>query len=205
MTRKSTTQFALLFAVLVGPATVARPAEADDARTLLEKAVNDVLAIAYDQPANEQPLSQRVRPVLKRVFDLDYATRSAIGPGWRQFTPEQRTRAVDLFSELVIRTYADRFEPGPRPTITYGRTITPADKRREIPTTITYEGTDYAVSYKFRETSEGWRIYDVVIENVSMIANYRAQFDELFKKGGAREVLRALEENLQKVDAGGGA
>lgn len=172
---------------------------AEDPRVLLERSVNEVLSIVYEQPANGQPMSARVRPTLERAFDFEATTRSAVGPGWRQFTAEEKTRTIQLFSDLVLRTYADRFEPGPRPTIAYGKSVFPADKRCEIPTTITYEGTNYAVSYKFRESADGWRIYDVIIENVSMVANYRAQFDDLFKKGGAAAVLKSLEDNLSQV------
>ncbi len=174
---------------------------AEDPRVMLEKSIDEVMTMAYDQPPTAQPLSARVRPILEKSFDFEYATRSAIGPGWRDFTPEQRQKTVRLFSDLVIRTYADRFEPGPRPEISYGQTIAPSEKRREIPTTVTYEGKNYSISYKFRETPDGWRAYDVIIENVSMIANYRAQFDELFKKGGAEAVVHSLEENLAKVAA----
>jgi phospholipid transport system substrate-binding protein len=172
---------------------------ADDPRELLESSVNEVMSIVYDQPATDQPLSVRVRPILDRSFDYEYATRSAVGPGWKEFTPEQQARTVKLFSDLVIRTYADRFEPGSRPTMTFGKTQSPSAKRREIPTTVTYEGNNYYLSYRFRETPDGWRVYDIIIENVSMISNYRAQFDELFRKGGAESVLRSLEENLAQI------
>lgn len=179
-------------ALVVGAATALA---ADPAVQVIEAAVTEVMVVVYDQPASGQLMSTRVRPVLEKYFDFEYATRSAVGPGWKQFSPEQQTKTVQLFTDLVIRTYADRFEPASRPTITWGKPATPADKRREVPSTITYEGESYSVAYKLRETTGGWRVYDVVAENISMIANYRAQFDELFRKGGADAVLRALENN----------
>jgi phospholipid transport system substrate-binding protein len=184
-------------AILSVPAAQAQ----DPAAQLIESSVAEAMAIIYDQPSSGEPLSVRVRPVLEKSFDFEYATRSAIGPGWRQLSAEQQKRAVQLFTDLVIRTYADRFEPKSRPTITWGKPRTPADKRREIPSTITYEGQTYAVDYKLRETPAGWRVYDVVAENVSMIANYRAQFEELFRKGGVDAIMQALENNqLQAVE-----
>jgi len=190
----------LILLAAFGAFTAVRPAAAaEEAEALLKRSINEVLTIVYDQPATDTPLSVRVRPTLERSFDFEATTRSAVGPGWRQFTAEQKTRTIQLFSDLVLRTYADRFEPGPRPTVSYGKPSFPAQNRCEIPTTINYEGTDYAVAYKFRQTDEGWRVYDIIIENVSMVANYRAQFDDLFRKGGAAAVLKSLEDNLRKV------
>lgn len=177
-------------------ATVGLRAAESDPRKFIEDGVTEVLKIVYDQPANGQPLSTRVRPMMERDFDFEYTTRSAVGPGWKQFSPEQQAKTVKLFSDLVMRTYVDRFEPKERPTITFGKATRPADKRAEVPSSITYQGATYSVAYKLRETPAGWRVYDVVAENVSMIANYRAQFDELIKKGGPDALLRALEQNL---------
>lgn len=187
-------------AMLLAGAVLAVPARAaDPGLAVMQSATEEIMAVVYDQPAEGRKLSERVRPVLSKYFDFEYATRSAIGPGWRQFDEAQQARAVTLFTDLILRTYADRFEPASRPTIAWGQPVTPAEKRREVPSTITYEGKRYSVAYKLRETSGAWKVYDVIAENVSLIANYRAQFDELFRKGGAAAVLRALEENVQQA------
>jgi phospholipid transport system substrate-binding protein len=178
-----------------------RAAAAQDASDIIRTAVNEVLAVVYDQPAGDQPLSVRVRPVLEKYFDFQYTTQSAIGPGWRKMTPAQLQKAVELFSDLVIRTYADRFDPVERPVITVDKALQPAETRREVPTTITYQGQKYSVSYRLKSGPQGWRVYDVVIENVSMVANYRSQFDELMNKGGPEALLRALEEKRREVAA----
>jgi phospholipid transport system substrate-binding protein len=137
--------------------------------------------------------------VLAKYFNFEGVTRRAIGPGWRQFTPEQRTRATDLFSEVVIRTYANRFEAGDRPGITYAKPVTPDPSRptlRELPTTIDYAGKKYSVSYRVEQVNGVWKIYDVNIEGVSMIANWRSQLDPVFQRGGATAVMESLEKNL---------
>ena len=174
----------------------AQPAEPKE---MLHGAVDEVLAIAYDGKSVEQPLSVRVRPVLEKYFNFESITRRAVGPGWRQFTPEQQQRTIVLFTELVIRTYADRFEAGTQPGITYASAVELAAGKRELPTTIDYAGKKYAVAYRMELVSDKWRIYDVIIEGVSMIANYRAQFDPLFQRGGATAIIHTLEEKLAQV------
>jgi phospholipid transport system substrate-binding protein len=168
---------------------------------MLKTSVDEVLAIAYDGQTATTPLSQRVRPLLEKNFNFEAITRRAIGPGWRQFTPEQQARTVALFTDVVIRTYADRFEIGDRPGITYAKSVTPDPKRpalRELPTTIDYAGKKYSVLYRVEQAGDTWRVYDVIIEGVSMIANWRSQLDPIYQRGGAAAVIAALEKNLSQ-------
>jgi phospholipid transport system substrate-binding protein len=65
----------------------------------------------------------------------------------------------------------------------------------EVPTTLLYQGNQYSVIYRLEE-AEGWRITDVVVEGVSFVANYRAQFDAQFKRGGSDAVIDALSESV---------
>lgn len=191
---------ASVFVVVCAAFAVVAKAEPEP-QQVLRGAVDEVLGIAYDGKSSAQPLSERVRPVLEKYFNFESITRRAVGPGWRQFKPEQQQRATALFTELVIRTYADRFEAGDRPGITYAAPVELAPGRRELPTTIDYAGKKYAVAYRMELVGGNWRIYDVIIEGVSMIANYRAQFDALSQKGGADAVIHSLEENLKQVAA----
>ena len=184
-----------VFALMCAAFSVAASAQTEP-QQVLRGAVDEVLAIAYDGKTTTQPLAVRVRPVLEKYFNFESITRRAIGPGWRQFKPEQQQRAIMLFTDLVIRTYADRFEAGDQPGITYSAPVELAPGKRELPTTINYAGKKYTVAYRMELISGGWRIYDVIIEGVSMIANYRTQFDSLVQRGGADAVIHALEKNL---------
>ena len=189
--------FACFALVSAASLTAAEPAV--EAHEMLKTAVDEVLAIAYDGQTATTPLAQRVRPTLEKYFSFQTITRRAIGPGWRQFTPEQQARTTSLFTDLVIRTYADRFEVGNRPGITYSKAVIPDASRptlRELPTTIDYAGKKYSVIYRVEQAGDSWRVYDVIIEGVSMIANWRSQLDPIFQKGGAAAVIRSLEQNL---------
>jgi phospholipid transport system substrate-binding protein len=164
---------------------------------MLRSSVDEILSIAYSGRGNES-LPARVRPSIERSFTLDLVTRQAMGPGWRQFSAAEQKRVTDLFSELLIRTYSARVVGTSRPKISYGTPVELAADRREIPTrVITSTSNDpIAVVYRLVRLPAGWRIYDVLIEGVSFVANYRAQFDEIIQKGGAPAVIRTLETKL---------
>ena len=118
-------------------------------------------------------------------------TRRAIGPGWRQFTPDQQKEAIRLFTTLIIRTYTAKFTPGEIPSVTFKGVTSPTPGRVEVSTTALYKGSSYDAIYRM-EQSNGWLITDIVVEGVSIVANYRSQFESEFQQGGAAEVLKSL-------------
>jgi phospholipid transport system substrate-binding protein len=193
--------FSLMVSTMVALVSLNAAEPVADATTMLRTAVNEVLAIAYDGQTSATPLAVRVRPTLEKYFDFQAVTRRAIGPGWRQFTPVQQEQATFLFTDLVIRSYANRFEVGDRPGITYAKAVMPDPRRpamQEISTTIDYAGKNYSVVYRVEQAGVRWHIYDVNIEGVSMIANWRSQLDPIYQRGGAAAVIAALEKNLSE-------
>jgi phospholipid transport system substrate-binding protein len=179
---------------------VANAVPTDDPLAMLRSSTDDVLSIAYGGHGNEN-LATRVRPLLEKSFAFDIVTRQAMGPGWRQFSAAEQKRVTDLFTDLVIRTYSSRVVGTQRPKITYGAPTELAPDRREIPTRVTTStsGEPISVVYRLVKLPAGWRTYDVLIEGVSFIANYRAQFDGIIQNGGAPAVIRTLESKLAAV------
>ncbi len=188
------TRSALLALTLLAASPKAFSASTADAEAFLKKSVNDVVSIAKSSP-NSTALADSARPLLLKIISFDAMTRRAVGPGWRQFTAEQQKEAIRLFSTLIIRTYSGKFTPGEWPEVNYKAATSPTAERVEVSTTTLYRGSKYNVIYRLEEI-DGWRITDVVIEGVSMVANYRTQFDADFKQGGADAVLSVLKKSV---------
>jgi len=169
-------------------------ASTTEAEKRLQTAVDEVLAAAGTAP-NLGVLVESLNPILQRHMSFDAMTRRAVGPGWRQFTDDQKKKTTQLFTTLIIRTYSSKFTPGEHAVIKFNPAAAPAPGRVEVPTTLQYQGSHYSVMYRMEE-AEGWRVTDVVIEGVSLVANYRAQFDAEFKKGGAGAVVGALSQSV---------
>ena len=183
----------LAFLNLLSGLAVASTAEAEKR---LQSAVNDVIRVADHAPTNSA-LAESLHPVLVKYMSFDAMTRRAIGPGWRQFTPDQQRKATQLFTALVIRKYSSKFTLGEHPVVKFKTASAPAPGRVEVPTTLLYQGSHYNVTYRLEE-AEGWRITDVMVEGVSFVANYRAQFDAQFKKGGSSAVIGALSASVAR-------
>ena len=170
-----------------------------EAENFLKKSIGEVVEVAR-KSSDSASLAAGVRPVLLKTISFDAMTRRAVGPGWRQFTEPEQMEAISLFTSLIIRTYSAKFTPGELPEIVYKSAIETAPGRIEVPTTTLYKGSKYEVVYRL-EQPEGkvWRVTDVVIEGVSMVANYRGQLDPQFKSGGARAVLGSLQKSVSST------
>lgn len=168
----------------------------DQAQARLRGAVDEVLALA--RKAKDRPtLMRQIGPVLSKHISFEVMTRRAIGPGWRQFNPAEQKRAIDLFTTLIIRSYGSKFTIGVQPEVKYNSAATPTAGRVDVSTTTVYQGSRYSVVYRMEE-SEAWRTTDVVIEGVSMVANYRSQLDPVYKRGGVAAVLSSLEQSAAR-------
>jgi phospholipid transport system substrate-binding protein len=172
-------------------------AAGEDPLTFLRRSVDEVLSIAYSGRSIET-LPERVRPALQKCFAFDLVTRQAMGPGWRQFSSSDQQRVIELFGNLLIRTYSARVVGTQRPKITFGSPVSLSPDRCEISTQVLTSNSNepFAVSYRLVRLPGGWRVYDILIEGVSFVANYRAQFDEIIQRGGANAVIRTLEAKL---------
>jgi phospholipid transport system substrate-binding protein len=192
MNRRSLLTFVVSFAC----SSVSWSAPATEAEQFLKKAVDEVLAVS-DRASNASALADKVRPILQRYISFETMARRAVGPGWRQFTPDQQRKATQLFTTLVIRSYSSKFTPGERPVMSYQAAVAPAAGRVDVPTKLVYQGSRYSVTYRL-EQEGSWKITDVVIEGVSLIANYRTQLDAKFKAGGAPAVITSLEQSVSR-------
>jgi len=192
--RTSRILLALLFPILSGVSYASNEAAANR----LKSSVDQVLAITKNSPTRDSLITS-VKPVLEKILNFEIMTRRAIGPGWRQFTPEQQHEAVRLFTTLILRTYTAKFTPGELPAVEYKTSISLSDGRVEIPTTSVYKGSRYDVIYRMDEQNGSWGITDVVIEGVSLVANYRTQFDSEFKRGGTEAVLGGLRRSVAQT------
>jgi len=177
----------------------ARAGSCEDARDALKLGIDEVSSALRDRPA-QIDLIALLDTLANKHFAFETTTRLAVGPGWREFTPDQRAQATELFSRLVIRTYAKRLKGNETPVVSFGTPAELRTNRVEIPSRVTNAGQTYAVTYRLElDQSAGWRIYDVVAEGVSLVSNYRSQFDPIVRREGAKGLIAAIENQLVNV------
>ena len=145
-----------------------------------------------------------VRSVIESEYDMTIIIRRAIGRNWRLMEAAEQERVVELIKQLVVKSYLDSMNGTERPAVSYGEPIEVSDKRLELPSTIRSNGNTYHVVYRLGRLRSGWQIYDIVAENISIVSNYRQQFDDHFRRGDGEKLIEKLEALLQKetIDEG---
>lgn len=175
-------------------AALAAPARAADglAEEMLGTA-NAVVAMAQGLPADE--LEARIPAIRERMaphFAFDALVQRAFGRNWTRLSAGEQAEAVDLVSRLIIRTYAGQLSSGERPVIAINEIRELAPERREALSTVTFQGSHINVIYRLARIGGAWKAYDVLAEGVSVVGNYRRQFDAHFEKKDGAALLALL-------------
>ncbi|MGB0273266.1 MAG: MlaC/ttg2D family ABC transporter substrate-binding protein [Opitutales bacterium] len=167
----------------------------------LQATVNAALDAFYSESSALLSADQKQAKVLQVIesnYDMTILIRRAIGRNWGQMSPLEQGRTVDLIKQLVMKTYVDGFNGANRPEVRFAKTVQLSDKRIEVASVVHLEGQTLHVVYRLGRTRSGWQMYDIVAEGISIVANYRQQFDDHFRRGTAAELIQKLEELLKE-------
>jgi phospholipid transport system substrate-binding protein len=172
---------------------------------IVKQTVNEARAVFNNSRLSEEARIEKLKEIAKERFDFEEMSKQALALQWRKLTPGQRSEFVSLFSKLIENTYSDKVkryrkeieqEAGDRVLYLGQRIDGPyATVRTKV---ITTKGTEVPVDYRFINESGSWRAYDVIVEGVSLINNYRSQFREILTSGSYDELARKLKEKVQK-------
>lgn len=140
----------------------------------------------------------RLRHLVDTAFDWEEIARRALGTHWRDRTPQERQEFADLFREAVQAMYLERLEAAAqqrlqeRPAIVYrGEEVN--GQRGVVRTAVaTRRSLEVPMEYRLRQSAGQWRIYDVVIMGVSLVNNFRAQFQQIITQSSYQELVRRL-------------
>ena len=202
MKRNYTVLSLMLLAVfLISPLHV----YADGAKDTVEGQVNKIL-VRMQQPAfkdlSKDAKLAEIRKIINEVFDYKELSRRTLGRDWKKFKPAQQTEFIDLFSKLLENVYADRVLAYTHEKIEFGKETELKKGRVEVESyIITLDNTKVPLFYRMSNKSGQWRVYDVVIEGVSMIKNYRGQFREILSKKKPEDLLQTLREKTKEKPA----
>jgi phospholipid transport system substrate-binding protein len=188
----------LLFAgaCLVSVVRAADAPATDPAPALLDT-INRVLDMVSGKSPDEIAASvPAIRDQMSDTVAIDAIVQSSFGRNWSKLTAPQKTEAIDLLGRLMIRTYATQLSTGERPKITLASSKLIAPERREVITSAASPGKTVSVIYRLAPIGGAWKVYDVLGENLSLVGNYRQQFDEHFEHKSAEDLLVILRQKL---------
>ena len=199
---------ALVFCLM---ATVSTHAADMTARQTAEAGADRILALlndpAFKDPSTKPAIRQKVEAEVLQLFDFDEFSTRTVGPSWRKFTPEQKEGFKTAFTDLLRNTYIDTLDEYDGQKIRFtGEVVANNGKRVEVQMEFLTSKQAHPVAFRMLEKNGRWVVYDVLIEGISMIKNYRDQFRDILAKGGPQTLIervqaKALEQKEKKEQA----
>ena len=201
----------LLLGILTIGLLAAAPSRAGEALgpdALAKSVTEDVLAaLRSDKDIQSGDLRKVVDLVERKVlphFDFQRMTRLAVGPNWRQASADQQKALVAEFRQLLIHTYAATFAAYRNQTIDIRPVrMDPKDTEVVVKSQINQPGgKPVTVDYKMEKSDGGWKVYDVVVADLSLVQNYRGSFESEVRKGGVDGLIKTLADKNKQLAAG---
>ncbi|MBT8135922.1 MAG: ABC transporter substrate-binding protein [Gammaproteobacteria bacterium] len=162
-----------------------------------------LLEFAQSEVAGFEDRYTALRPVVESTHDLDYIARLTLGRYWRDLAAEQRTRFIDRFRQLAISSYAARFPQFAGEKFEF---VSEAQQPRGVFMVRTRlhrpSGESIDFDYLLRETADGWRIVNIMVDGVSDLALKRAEYAGVLRNGSADDLLQLLDEQLTRLRSG---
>ncbi|MBM4273756.1 MAG: ABC transporter substrate-binding protein [Deltaproteobacteria bacterium] len=193
-------RLALILALLLAIPAAALAGQPTD---IVKSTVDEVLRLLSDpglkSPDKKKQRRQMIKRAIDRHFDYDEMSKRSLGASWRNLTPAQRSEFVGLFADLLEASYAEKIERFSDEKVNYTGEILDGADYAEVRTTIIRKNDRIPMDYRLYKAEGSWKVYDVVIEGVSLVSNYRSQFSRIIREGSYGELVRRLRTKVNEL------
>jgi len=169
----------------------------------VKKTVDEVVRIVSDKnmKKNDQKRRQSLKKTISLIFDYKEMSRRSLGKHWKQRTPTEQRQFTDLFATLLENSYAGKIESYNNEKIQYLKESVDGNRAEVKSKVITTKRDEFTLDYRLMEHNGKWMVYDVVIEGVSLVSNYRSQFNRIITANGYGELVRKLQTKSSELRA----
>ncbi len=181
---------AVLVAGSIAPARAGAPT--DQVREYTDAVVRILEDPALKAEDRKPERRAAVRKIAAEVFDVQETARRALGPHWQQRTPQQREEFVQLFAELLEQTYISKIDFFGGERLRFTEEKVDGENAIVRAKVVTRQATEVPVEARLLRKGDRWLVYDILIENISLVGNYRAQFDRIIRTQGYDELVKRL-------------
>jgi phospholipid transport system substrate-binding protein len=189
--RWSVSIFALL--IVVGSFKLAKAGEPTEAiRSAVNQGVEILKNAKLDNQAQRAQVIDRLRQIVYPLFDFTEMAMRSLGANWRRLNSQQQNEFVSVFTALLEKTYADQIDLYNGQQVVYTGESIDGNYAQVGSRIIDNDNRTYSVAYKVHKVDGKWRIYDVVAENISLVNNYRAQFNRVIARSSFEELLKTM-------------
>ena len=192
-------QFAVLSVLIIFVLSI--PVYAGVPMTTAEASVNRVLDVLRDaklkSPAAKEIKKEKLRVIYKDMFDEIEFSKRTLTRNWSKFSPAERVEFVKLFEQILEKSYIDKILDYSNEKVDFYKESMLSDNQAEIQTKIITSSKEIPIFYRMILKDSKWKVYDVVVENVSLVQNYRTQFNDILGKNTPEQLLEILRKKVK--------
>ncbi len=168
----------------------------------VKKCVNEVIALLSDPKLKAESAKEikkeKLRVLYKQMFDEIEFSKRTLTRNWNKFSPAQRKEFVDLFEQVLEKSYADKVLNYTNEKVEFYKETMLSANQAEVQSKIITSSKEIPVFYRVILKDGKWKVYDVVVENVSLVQNYRTQFNDILSKDKPEQLLEILRNKVSK-------
>lgn len=166
----------------------------------VQKPVNEVLEILRDPALKADSATavkkEKIKAVIDRVFNYDQLSKRTLGRGWKKLNAEQQKEFTQLFTQLLSNVYMDRILAYSDEKVVFDKEEMLSEDKAEVQSRVVTASKEIPINYRMINKDGGWKAYDVIIEGVSLVSNYRTQFRQMLSKGTPEELIETLRKKV---------
>jgi phospholipid transport system substrate-binding protein len=171
----------------------------DQLKAAIDRILSTVQDPALRQPGKADERRQKIRAIANEVFDWPETGKRALARHWEGRSPQEREEFSKLFADLLERSYVGKIESYSGEKILYEKETVDGDRAEVRTKLVTKAGTSIPIDYQMQKAGDRWRVYDVKIENVSLVLNYRSQFNRIIQQSGYPELVQRLKTKQEEL------
>ena len=169
----------------------------------VKSGVNKVISVAGDPALKGEAAkctkAEKIRAIVGEFFDFMVLSRLTLGKNWKKFKPNQQKEFVTLYRALLEKVYMDRILEYSDEKVVFAKEIMLSEKKAEVQSKVIAQSAEIPIHYRLVLRNGKWKVYDVIVEGISMVKNYRSQFGQLLAKGSPDDLLKTLREKVNKA------
>ncbi len=169
-------------------------------RFVVEQGIEILNDPKHQSKNGKQIYLDRLREVVFPLFDFPEMAKRSLGFHWRRLSPEERQEFVTLFTNLLERSYAGKIDLYDGETVVFTGEVVEDNYARVDSKLVSKNGERFSVDYKLLRTNGDWRIYDVVVEHISLVNNYRSQFNRVIANSSYKNLIKKINRKLKELE-----
>jgi phospholipid transport system substrate-binding protein len=188
----------VVLCLLVFDLLIPFPSRAGAPTEQLRTTINNLLTMVrnpnFKSEVNKDERRTQLAKVVYSRFDFTEMARRSLGPHWRRRTSDEQREFVKIFTGLLEKSYVNRIESYSSEEVVYAREVAEMNYAQVDTKIVSKKGEDFSINYKLHLINADWKVYDIVIENISLVNNYRSQFNRVIVQSSFEDLVRIMKE-----------